>query len=135
MTLAAWGQLALYVALVLLTTKPLGAYMHRVFEGDRRPLPRVLGPLERFLLRLSGVDPIQEQTWVRYAASVMVFSLLGVLVTYAILRLQGFLPFNPQKFGAVEQGLAFNTSTLLSDGTPSKAQDQVLVVLGAVAAF
>ncbi|HET6982269.1 MAG TPA: potassium-transporting ATPase subunit KdpA [Myxococcaceae bacterium] len=117
MTLAAWGQLALYVALILLITKPLGAYMHRVFEGDRRPLPRVLGPVERFLFRLSGVDPNDEQTWVRYTGSVLVFSLFGVLVTYAILRLQHLLPFNPQKFGAVEQGLAFNTSASFTTNT------------------
>jgi K+-transporting ATPase ATPase A chain len=116
-TLAAWGQLALYIALVLLATKPLGAYMHRVFEGDRRPLARVLGPLERFLFRLSGVDPNQEQTWVRYTGSVLIFSLFGVLVTYAILRLQHLLPFNPQEFGAVEQGLAFNTSASFTTNT------------------
>src|SRR4029450_8903368 len=85
-TLAAWGQLALFIAVVLLPTRPLGAYMHRVFETDRRPLPRVLAPVERFLFRLSGVDPDQEQTWVRYTGSLLVFSLLGLLVTYAILR-------------------------------------------------
>jgi K+-transporting ATPase ATPase A chain len=116
-TLAAFGQLALFSALVLLTTKPLGAYMLRVFEGDRRPLARVLGPVERFLFRLSGVDPNLEQTWVRYAASMLIFSLFGVLVTYAILRLQKFLPFNPQKFDAVEQGLAFNTSASFTSNT------------------
>jgi len=117
MTLAAWGQLTLFIALVLLTTKPLGAYMHRVFEGDRRPLPRILGPVERFLFRLSGVDPNEEQSWVRYTGSLLIFSLFGVLVTYAILRLQQFLPFNPQKFGAVEQGLAFNTSASFTTNT------------------
>src|SRR5689334_9851538 len=100
-TLAAWGQLALYVALVFLTTKPLGSFMYRVFETDRRPLSRVLGPVERLLFRLSGVDPGQEQTWVSYAGSVLIFSLFGVLVTYAILRFQQLLPLNPQRFGAV----------------------------------
>ena len=117
MTLAAWGQLALYIALVLLTTKPLGAYMHRVFENDRRPLPRVLGPVERFLFRLSGVDPDQEQTWVRYTASVLIFSLFGVLVTYAILRLQHLLPLNPQKFAAVDPALSFNTAASFTTNT------------------
>src|SRR5678816_3976401 len=91
--------------------------MHRVFETDHRPFPRVLGPLERFLFRLSGVDPKQEQTWVQYTGSVLIFSLFGVLVTYAILRLQHLLPFNPQKFGAVEQGLAFNTSASFTTNT------------------
>ncbi len=117
MTIAAWGQLALYSGLVLLTTKPLGIYMARVFEGDRQPWPRVFGPVERFLFRLSGVDPKDEQTWVRYAGSVMIFSLFGVLVTYGILRLQGFLPLNPQKFGGVEQALAFNTSASFTTNT------------------
>ncbi|HZJ55080.1 MAG TPA: potassium-transporting ATPase subunit KdpA [Myxococcaceae bacterium] len=117
MTLAAWGQLALFVALVLLTTRPLGAYMHRVFETDRRPLPRVLGPVERLLFRLAGVDPDQEQTWVRYTGSLLVFSLLGLLVTYAILRLQQLLPLNPQKLGPVEPALAFNTSASFTTNT------------------
>jgi potassium-transporting ATPase potassium-binding subunit len=116
-TIAAWGQLILYIALVLLTTKPLGAYMARVFEGEHRPWPRVFGPVERFLFRLSGVDPKVEQTWVRYAGALLVFSLLGVLVTYAILRLQGLLPLNPQKLGAVDPALAFNTSTSFTTNT------------------
>src|SRR5262245_52028152 len=117
MTAAAWGQLALFSGLVLLTTKPLGAYMARVFEGDRRPLPRVLGPIERFLFRLSGVDPSVEQTWVRYAGSVLALSVLSLLVTYAILRLQHLLPLNPQKFGAVDPALAFNTSSSFTTNT------------------
>jgi K+-transporting ATPase ATPase A chain len=116
-TLAAWCQLALYVALVLLVTKPLGAYMLRVFEGERRPVPRILGPLERFLFRLSGVDPREQQTWVRYAGSMLIFSLFGVLMTYGILRLQKFLPLNPQKFDGLEQGLAFNTSVSFATNT------------------
>ncbi|MGZ6131660.1 MAG: potassium-transporting ATPase subunit KdpA [Myxococcaceae bacterium] len=117
MTIAAWGQLALFSGLVLLTTKPLGLYMARVFESDRRPLPRFFGPVERFLFRLSGVDPSAGQTWVRYAGSVLVFSLFGVLVTYGILRLQHLLPLNPQKFGAVDPALAFNTSASFTTNT------------------
>jgi len=117
MTAAAWGQLALFSALVLLVTKPLGLYMVRVFEGDRRPWPRVLGPVERFLFRLSGVDPTAEQTWVRYTGSVLALSAFSLLVTYAILRLQHLLPLNPQKFGAVDPGLAFNTSASFTTNT------------------
>jgi potassium-transporting ATPase potassium-binding subunit len=116
-TLAAWGQLALFVALILLPTRPLGAYMHRVLETDRRPLPRLLGPVERLLFRLSGVDLDREQTWVRYTGALLVFSLLGLLVTYAILRLQQLLPFNPQKLGPVEPALAFNTSASFTTNT------------------
>jgi K+-transporting ATPase ATPase A chain len=117
MTPAAWGQLALFSGLVLLTTRPLGAYMHRVFEGEHRPLPRVLGPVERLLFRLSGVDPSVEQTWVRYAGSVLAFSLFSMVVTYAILRLQHLLPLNPQKLGAVDPALAFNTSASFTTNT------------------
>ena len=117
MTVAAWGQLALFSALVLLTTKPLGLYMARVFEGEHRPLPRVLGPVERFLFRLSGVDPSVEQTWVGYTASVLAFSLFSMGVTYAILRLQHVLPLNPQRFGPVDPALAFNTSASFTTNT------------------
>src|SRR5262249_37692494 len=117
MTPAAWGQLALFSALVLLTTRPLGAYMARVFEGERRPLPRVLGPVERFLFRLSGVDPSIEQTWVGYTVSLLAFSLFGLLVTYAILRLQHVLPLNPQKLAAVDPALAFNTAASFTTNT------------------
>jgi len=117
MTAAAWGQLALFSGLVLLTTKPLGSYMARVFEGERRPFPRVLGPIERFLFRLSGVDPSVEQTWVRYAGSVLALSVFSLLVTYGILRLQRFLPLNPQKLPAVDPALAFNTSASFTTNT------------------
>ena len=108
MTPAAWGQLALFSGLVLLTTRPVGAYMHRVFEGEHRPLPRVLGPLERLLFRLSGVDPSVEQTWIGYTGSLLAFSLFSLVVTYAILRLQHLLPLNPQRFGAVDPALALS---------------------------
>jgi len=117
MTPAAWGQLALFSGIVLLTTRPLGAYMLRVFEGEHRPLPRVLGPVERLLFRLSGVDPSVEQTWVRYTGSLLAFSLFSLLVTYAILRLQHLLPLNPQRFGAVDPALAFNTSASFTTNT------------------
>ena len=117
MTPAAWGQLALFSGLVLLTTRPLGAYMARVFEGEHRPLPRVFGPLERLLFRASGVDPSVEQTWVRYAGSLLAFSLFSLLVTYAILRLQQLLPLNPQKLAAVDPALAFNTSASFTTNT------------------
>src|SRR5215472_6387943 len=117
MTAASWGQLALFSALVLLTTKPLGAYMVRVFESDRRPLPGFFGPVERFLFRLSGVDPSVEQTWTRYAGSVLALSVFSMLVTYGILRLQHLLPLNPRKFAAVDPALAFNTSASFTTNT------------------
>jgi K+-transporting ATPase ATPase A chain len=117
MTAVAWGQLALFSALVLLTTKPLGVYMARVFEGRHRPVPRIFGPVERFLFRLSGVDPSVEQTWVRYTGSVLAFSLFSLVATYVILRLQHLLPLNPQKLAAVGPALAFNTSASFTTNT------------------
>jgi len=116
-TLAAWGQLALFIGLVLLVVRPLGVYIHRVLETDRRPLPRILGPVERFLLRLSGVNPAEEQTWVRYTGALLLLSVLSLLVTYAILRLQQSLPLNPQKFAGVDPALAFNTSASFTTNT------------------
>jgi K+-transporting ATPase ATPase A chain len=117
MTADGWLQIALYALVVFALTKPLGLYMHRVFEGERRPLPRVLGRLERLLLRLSGVDPAREQGWKAYTASLLVFSLFGVLVTYAIQRLQHLLPLNPQGLGPVPPELAFNTAVSFATNT------------------
>jgi K+-transporting ATPase ATPase A chain len=112
-----WIQIGLFALVILALTKPLGAYMHRVFEGDRQPLPRVFGPVERLLYRLSGVDPRREQGWKTYAASLLVFSALGVLVTYAIQRLQHVLPLNPQGLGPVAPDLAFNTAVSFTTNT------------------
>jgi K+-transporting ATPase ATPase A chain len=117
MTVNGWIQIGLFALIILALTKPLGSYMHRVFEGDRQPLPRVLGPLERFLYGLCGVDPRKEQRWTGYAASMLLFSVLGVLVTYGIERLQHVLPFNPQHLGPVPPDLAFNTAVSFTTNT------------------
>jgi K+-transporting ATPase ATPase A chain len=117
MTANGWLQIALFFVVVLALTKPLGAYMFRVFEGDRQPLPRVFGRVERGLYRLCGVKADAEQTWPVYAFSLLAFSFFGVLVTYAIQRLQHLLPFNPQKLAAVEPALAFNTAASFTTNT------------------
>ena len=117
MTVNGWIQIGLFALIILALTKPLGSYMHRVFEGDGQPLPRVLGPLERFLYGLCGVDPRKEQRWTGYAASMLLFSVLGVLVTYGIERLQHVLPFNPQHLGPVPPDLAFNTAVSFTTNT------------------
>src|SRR5574342_968810 len=101
MTVNGWLRIGLYALVVLLLTKPMGLYLYRVYEGRSRPLARVLGPLERLLYRLSGVDPEKEQDWKGYAISMLVFSALGLVVTYLIERLQGLLPLNPNQLGAV----------------------------------
>jgi potassium-transporting ATPase potassium-binding subunit len=111
MTFIGWLQILIFAAAVLLLTKPVGAALFWVFEGDRRSMPRAFGCIERFLYRLCGIDPKAEQSWSQYTVALLVFSALGVLGTYAILRLQHLLPFNPHKLAAVDPDLAFNTAT------------------------
>jgi potassium-transporting ATPase potassium-binding subunit len=117
MTLQGWLQIGLFSVLILAITKPLGAYMYRVFEGSKQPLPRFFGPIERFLYWLSGVDPKREQNWQRYALALLAFSLFGIVATYGILRLQDRLPLNPQGLPAVPEHLAFNTSVSFNTNT------------------
>src|SRR5260221_9874682 len=110
MTFSGWFQIAVYAAVILALTKPVGLFLHRVFVDETPPLHGSLGLLERLVYRLSGVDPRREQTWWEYAAALLVFSLIGIVVTYAIERLQGVLPFNPQRLAPVEPLLALNTA-------------------------
>ena len=101
-----WTIVVLLVLLAL-AWRYLGAYMVAVFEGR----VHFLGFIERPIYRLLGTSPEKEQTWKRYAGSVVVFSGLSIGITYAILRLQGSLPLNPQHFGAVGPALSWNTAT------------------------
>ncbi|MCL5256522.1 MAG: potassium-transporting ATPase subunit KdpA [Chloroflexi bacterium] len=117
MTLPGIAQLALFVALLLLITKPLGLYMTKVFSGEAVFLSPVLRPVERVIYRVIGVDPESEQRWTSYTAGVLMFSLAGVILLYLLMRLQQFLPFNPQGFGAVSPDLAFNTATSFVSNT------------------
>src|SRR5512140_247820 len=111
MDLFAWIQLALFLGLLLLITRPMGVYLYRVLDPQGETiLDPVLKPVERLFYRLMRVDPRSEQDWKRYAVSLLVFSLMGVLFTYAILRLQRLLPLNPQRLGPVSEHLAFNTA-------------------------
>nr|WP_294504904.1 potassium-transporting ATPase subunit KdpA [uncultured Rhodopila sp.] len=110
MTINGWLQIALYCVLLVLITAPLGAYMTRVFAGQRTPLSLVIRPIERGLYKLSGVDENEEQHWVTYAIAMLAFSFAGFVVLYALQRLQNVLPLNPQHQDAVSPDLAFNTS-------------------------
>jgi K+-transporting ATPase ATPase A chain len=113
-----WLQLALFVGMLFLLTKPLGLYLVRVLEPKGRTwLDRPVKPVERLLYRFLGVDPKKEQDWRRYARSLIVFSLAGLLFTYAVLRLQHLLPLNPQKFGPMRPDLAFNTAASFATNT------------------
>src|SRR5579862_3968320 len=106
-------QIAIFLGLILVCTKPLGAFMARVFEGQRTFLHPVLRWLEVLTYKVIGVKEEVEQRWTQYTAALISFSIFGFLLTYAIQRMQGFLPFNPQHFGTgnVSPDLAFNTST------------------------
>jgi len=117
MTANGWLQIVVYFVLILALTKPLGIYMHRAFEGPQRPLPRLFGPIERFLLRLCGVAGDELQTWKGYTASLLAFSAVGVVVTYLLQRLQRVLPLNPQRLGAVSTHSAFNTAVSFTTNT------------------
>jgi potassium-transporting ATPase potassium-binding subunit len=117
MTANGWIQILLFAAIIFALTKPLGSYMFRVFEGDRQPLPRFFGPIERLLCRLCGVDPKQGQDWKAYTIAMLVFSGITLIVTYAIERLQHILPLNPQNFGPVAADLAFNTAASFTSNT------------------
>ncbi len=110
MTLVGWLQIALLFGLALVTIKPLGLFMARLFQGERTFLSPALGPVERGFYALSGVRADKEQGWLAYALSMLAFNLAGFLLLYAMLRLQAYLPLNPQGFGAVAPDLAFNTA-------------------------
>jgi K+-transporting ATPase ATPase A chain len=107
----AWLQFALFVAALLALTKPLGLFLVQVLDVRGRTfLDPVVGPVERLTYRLCGIDPEREQDWRGYALALLAFSLVGMLFTYAVLRLQAMLPLNPQGLPAVEPDLAFNTA-------------------------
>jgi K+-transporting ATPase ATPase A chain len=113
-----WFQLALYLGLLLLITKPLGLYLLQVLDARGRTwFDKVLGPVERLTYRLCGVDAGTEQDWKQYTVSMLLFSLFTMLVTYALLRLQGSLPLNPQKFAGLADHLAFNTAASFTTNT------------------
>ncbi|MDQ2930205.1 MAG: potassium-transporting ATPase subunit KdpA [Gemmatimonadota bacterium] len=113
MTANGWLQIALFSALVLALTKPLGIYILRVFDGSMH----WLRPIERALYRASGVDASEDQHWTRYAASLMIFSLVSMLLTYLALRLQHLLPLNPQGLAAVTDRQAFETAASFTTNT------------------
>ncbi|MBS0232480.1 MAG: potassium-transporting ATPase subunit KdpA [Proteobacteria bacterium] len=110
MTLIGWIQIALYCAIVVALVKPLGWYMTRVFSGEKTFLSPILRPVEVVLYKLAGVDDRSEQDWLRYTVSMLLFHVGGFIILYALLRAQGFLPFNPQGMTAVAPDLSFNTA-------------------------
>jgi len=117
MSLYSWIQLILFFAALLALAKPLGSYMARVFQGERTFLDCIIGPAERFIYRLSGVNPVEDMNWKTYAIAMMVFNTLGLLTVYAIQRLQAFLPLNPQALGEVSPDSSWNTAVSFATNT------------------
>ncbi|WP_016746707.1 potassium-transporting ATPase subunit KdpA [Rhizorhabdus wittichii] len=117
MSLAGWALILVFIAILLLLAKPMGAWMFALYEGRRTPLHRLLGPVETGFYRLSGIDPAAEQGWRRYAVHMILFNLGLLLLTYVILRTQAWLPFNPRGLPNVAPDLAFNTAVSFTTNT------------------
>jgi K+-transporting ATPase ATPase A chain len=110
-------QIVLYVAVLVALAKPLGAFMARVYQGERTFLSPILGAVERVIYRLAGVDAHGESNWKRYAAAVLLVNFIGFLVVYLLQRFQDVLPFNPQDMAAVTPDSSFNTAVSFATNT------------------
>ncbi len=118
MQASGWIQFAFFVVVLALITKPMGLYLLRVLDANGKTwLDPMLRPLERGTYRVMGIDPKKEHNWKQYALAMLLFSLVGCLFTYAILRLQYFLPLNPQKLAGVSPDLSFNTAVSFTTNT------------------
>lgn len=110
MTISGWLQIILFIVGLVLLVKPLGIYMAHVYQGERTFFSGILSPLERLIYRVSGVCPEEEMTWKEYAAALLIFSFIGVLLLFFILRLQYLLPLNPENKAAMPSDTAMNTA-------------------------
>ncbi|MBA5872240.1 MAG: potassium-transporting ATPase subunit KdpA [Nitrospira sp. CR2.1] len=117
MTLNGVAQIGLYFVVLLVVAKPLGWYMARVYTAKPCGLDRCLGPMERVLYRMCGVQPSAEMDWKTYGVAVLSFNAAGLLFLYGLQRLQGFLPLNPEEVGAASPDLSFNTAVSFTTNT------------------
>jgi len=117
MTLNGWIQIAIYFVVLTALVVPLGRYMAQVFEGERTFLTPVLGPVERGLYRISGIDETREQHWITYTVAMLLFNAAGFALLYALLRLQAVLPLNPAGMSAVAPDLSFHTAVSFTSNT------------------
>src|SRR6478736_7504815 len=117
MTVNGWLQILLFLLATFLVTPALGGFMARVFTRQHTWLDPLCRPIERLVYRLTGVDETHEMRWTEYAAGVLLFSVVSMTVLYALQRLQGLLPLNPQGFGGVAPDLAFNTAASFATNT------------------
>jgi len=118
MTLNGWLQIAFFLLLVFAVTKPLGIFMARVFNREKTFLDPVLRPVEKLIYRVTAVDEEHEMAWTEYVIAMLLFSVVSMLLLYLMQRMQGYLPFNPQKFGGVNPpALAWNTAASFTTNT------------------
>jgi K+-transporting ATPase ATPase A chain len=117
LTLNGFFQIGLYLIILVTLVKPLGAYIALVYQNERTFLAPLLQPVERLIYRASGVRAEDEMDWKTYAVAMLLFNAMGMLVLYALQRLQGVLPLNPQRFGAVAPDTAFNTAVSFTTNT------------------
>ncbi|MEP7273292.1 MAG: potassium-transporting ATPase subunit KdpA, partial [Acidobacteriota bacterium] len=117
MTINGWFQILFFFALVLAVTKPLGAFMTRVFNRERTFLDPVLRPIERLIYRLTGVDEKREMRWTEYAITMLLFSGVSMAVLYLLQRVQAYLPLNPQGLANIEPSSAFNSAASFTSNT------------------
>ncbi len=117
MTFQGWLLIIVFVGILLAITKPMGRWLYALYDGQRTPLHRILGPVEAGFYRLSGIDPNEEQSWRRYAVHMLIFNVALLLFTYAVLRLQGVLPLNPLGYDGVGTDGAFNTAISFTTNT------------------
>jgi K+-transporting ATPase ATPase A chain len=117
MTLFDWLQIALYLLILLLLVKPLGAHMARVYQGERVFLTLAIGSIERLVYRVLGIPADEEMDWKRYSIALLLFALAGIILLYALQRLQSVLPLNPQHLGTVQPDLASNTAVSFATNT------------------
>ena len=110
MTVIGWIQILLYCAIIVAITPVLGAYMTRVFTGERTFLSPILRPIEIAIYKIAGIDERQEQHAVTYTVGMLLFHVGGLFIIYALMRLQALLPFNPAEQSAVSEDLSFNTA-------------------------
>ena len=117
MTPNGWLQILLFLAVVLTVTAPLGRFLTRVFNREPTWLDPICRPVERLIYRATGVDERHEMRWTEYAGAMLSFSFVSMVVLYVMQRVQQWLPWNPQRFGAVAADLAFNTAASFTTNT------------------
>jgi len=117
MTVQGWILILSFTAVIIAIAKPMGLWLFALYEGRRAPLHLVLAPVERGFYRLAGIDPSAEQGWRRYALHMLLFQVVTLLFTYAVLRLQGFLPLNPRGLAGIGADGAFNTAVSFTTNT------------------